>query len=296
MTNIPVTNKVAFQGYQMIGDALDEFLSELNKRKSSDNSGLLISGISSGIPDLDRITHGLQPGSITVIASRPAMGKRTLVQNIALHVAKNEALPTLFFSMGMSSKVVASNIMGMIAHIPLNKLRHGDSTEIDSSKILSASSEIKNINFAIDDTAGISVDELSKKAIDFFYDSHEQIGLIVIDSIQQMGKSNYDVGESENYAQTLKQLKKLSVEIETPIIIISSLNRNPESRDDHRPILTDIPDKVIFDYSDVFIFLYREDRYSCEVENPGVIELIVGRNRFGSTGTTYLSTSDLGKG
>jgi len=279
-----------------------------------------LSGVSSGLQDLDTRMGGLQSSDLIVLAGRPGMGKTSLVTNIAFNVA-HAYVPAQqadgsfkaenggvvgFFSLEMSSEQLATRIISEQAEVPSSKIRRGDLTEADFEKLVSCTQTLQKIPLFIDSTGGISIAQLSARARRL--KRQRGLDLIIIDYIQLMQGSS--AKSSQNRVQEITEittgLKALAKELNVPIIALSQLSRQVENRDDKRPQLSDLRESGSIEQdADVVIFVYREEYYLKNKEpKPGTdeylqwevnmnevrgkAEVIVAKQRHGPTGTVSL--------
>jgi replicative DNA helicase len=279
-----------------------------------------LSGVSTGLHDLDRMMGGLQPSDLIIVAGRPGMGKTALATNIAFNIAKAyqfEVRPdgghettnggiVGFFSLEMSSEQLATRIIAEQAQVPGYKIRRGDITESDFHRITQAAREMQTIPFFIDHTGGISIAQLTARARRL--KRQRGLDLLVVDYLQLLSGSK---SKGDNRVQELTEIttgmKALAKELNVPIIALSQLSRQVESRDDKRPQLSDLRESGSIEQdADVVIFVYREEYYlknkqpregtpefaawQNEMEQAhGRAEVILGKQRHGPTGTVELT-------
>jgi replicative DNA helicase len=279
-----------------------------------------LSGVSTGMRDLDRMMGGLQPSDLIIVAGRPGMGKTALATNIAFNVAKayrgetrdDGRVETVnggvcgFFSLEMSSEQLATRIIAEQAQVPGYKIRRGDITEGEFHRISGAAREMQAIPFFIDHTGGISIAQLTARARRL--KRQRGLDLLVVDYLQLLSGSK---ARNDNRVQELTEittgLKALAKELNVPIIALSQLSRQVESRDDKRPQLSDLRESGSIEQdADVVIFVYREEYYLKNKEpRPGTpeymewqntmerahgkAEVIIGKQRHGPTGTVELA-------
>jgi replicative DNA helicase len=276
---------------RLIKDALQELVDDLARKTNADGLSQL-AGIGTGFSDLDHCISGIRPGSLVVIASRPSMGKTTLVMNIAAHVALNNKMPVLVFSMDLSAIAMASRLVSYIGKIETRRLRTGDIDKADQQNLDAALNKLKQAPLYIDETNALTVEEI---IIRTRYVSRQWggLGLIVIDYLQLIEPIGSEENSAANYEETMHSLKALAREINTPIILLSQLSQELEMRKIKKPNMSDLPARVIGQYSDLLMFLYRDEVYSSESEDSGSADVIVTRNRFGSVGTIRLKTMNL---
>jgi replicative DNA helicase len=251
-----------------------------NKRK--------ISGIESGFIDLDAKISGLNPSDLLIIAARPAMGKTAFVLNIATYVAMHMKTPVMMFSLEMSSDQMAKRIIASEAEIDSMKLKNADLTSEDWLKLGQASGKVSEIPLYIDDTPGLSSTELRAKCRKAKLEKN--IGLVIIDYLQLMESKTKSPSRQQEISEISRSLKILAKELSVPVIALSQLSRATESRTDHRPMLSDLRESgAIEQDADIVMFLHREDYYDQETEKKNIAEVILAKNRNGSTGTVELA-------
>jgi replicative DNA helicase len=249
--------------------------------------------ISTGFSDLDKIIHGLKPGSLAVVASRPSMGKSSFALNIATHLVMDKEVPVLLFSMESSKPQIAARLVASIGNIELNSFHEAKLDANLGKKITDTVSRVDDLPLLIDDTPCLSANEIRRKTHQVL-DQHGTLGLIVIDGLHMMLESDTeDKGAAQEYGMVMSSLRALARETNTPIMLLSPLQQELENREDKRPRLSDLPSSVIAQYADLLIFLYRDECYDLNSPSQGMAEVIVRRNRHGATGMAYLSTREL---
>ena len=280
-----------------------------------------LSGIATGLDDLDRMMGGLQPSDLVVLAGRPGMGKTSLATNIAYNVARawrGEVRPdghqittnggiVGFFSLEMSAEQLATRIISEQTEIPSNQIRRGNISEADFEKIKDYSVELQNLPLYVDETGGISVAQLAARARRL--KRQRGLDLIVIDYLQLLSGSNKRSNENrvQEITEITTKLKALAKELNTPVIALSQLSRQVESRDDKHPQLSDLRESGSIEQdADVVLFVYREEYYHV-MRKPlesdrekfaqwlgdadkvaGKAEVIIAKQRHGPTGTVEL--------
>jgi replicative DNA helicase len=279
-----------------------------------------LSGISTGLIDLDRMMGGLQPSDLVILAGRPGMGKTALVTNIAFNIAKvyrgekqqDGTLKTVnggiigFFSLEMSSEQLATRVIAEQSGVPSYKIRRGDIQEEDFYKITDAAREMQNIPFYIDQTGGISIAQLTARARRL--KRQKGLDVLIIDYLQLLSGSSK---KGENRVQELTEittgLKALAKELNVPVVALSQLSRQVEQRDDKHPQLSDLRESGSIEQdADIVMFVYREEYYVKNKEPKmgtpeyltwqdemarihGKAEVIIGKQRHGPTGTVQLA-------
>nr|UYC31337.1 replication helicase subunit [Odontella aurita var. minima] len=249
-------------------------------------------GLSSGFYDLDSLTQGFHQSDLIIIAGRPSMGKTALSLNFALNIVKSSKLPVLFFSLEMSKEQLAYRLLSIEANINPMRLRTG---HLDKNEWLKLNSIIKSLStlpLFIDDTPNLSIQDIRSKIKKILFEQN-QIGLIVIDYLQLM-ESAKSANRVQELSQITRSLKNLAREFKVPLIALSQLSRNVETRIIKRPILSDLRESGSIEQdADLVLMLYRESYYAIdkEIENlpdPDLTELIIAKQRNGPLGTIKL--------
>jgi len=276
------------QGFQAMPQLVVELLDRVEEMSNNPND---ITGVPTGFYDFDRMTSGMQAGDLIVLAARPSMGKTALAINIAEHVAMNEGLPVAVFSMEMGAAQLAVRIVGSMGRIDQGHLRTGKLTDEEWPRLTEAIERLRQVSLFIDETPGLTPSELRANARRLARQCGK-LGLIVVDYLQLMSGSNSD--SSDNRATELGEisrgLKMLAKELQCPVIALSQLNRSVEQRTDKRPMMSDLRESgAIEQDADVIMFIYRDDYYNKDSKEPGVAEVIIGKQRNGPTGTVKLA-------
>ena len=280
-----VLQKRNTSGYQCIKDVLVESFEEIERLYKSKSS---VSGMESGFKDLDLKTSGINNSDLILVAARPAMGKSAFALNIATYVAKTQKVPVMIFSLEMSKKQMVNRILCSEAAVDSMKVRTGKLDSEDWVKLGKASGVLAEVPIYIDDTPGLSSAELRAKCRKAKLE--KGLGMVVIDYLQLMeGKGKGDSRQQE-ISEISRSLKILAKELNIPVIALSQLSRAPEQRPDHRPVLSDLRESGSIEQdADIVMFLYRDDYYNPDTEKKNVAEVIVAKNRQGSTGTVELA-------
>ena len=273
------------KGYSPIKDVLVESftkLEELYNRKQH------VTGVPTGFVELDYKTAGLHGSELILVAARPAMGKTAFALNIAANAALRGNAPVAIFSLEMSKDQLVNRILCSEAMVDSNKVRTGKLEEDDWVKLAGAIGPLSESEIYIDDTPGISVMEIRTKCRKLKMEKN--IGLVVIDYLQLVQGSNKRAGSREQeISEISRSLKILAKEINVPVIALSQLSRAVEQRPDHRPMLSDLRESgAIEQDADIVMFLYRDDYYNKESEKKDIAEVIIAKQRGGSTGTVEL--------
>ena len=258
----------------------------------NNNKGSLM-GVASGFYDLDNYLSGFQQNDLLILAARPSMGKTALVLNLVTHVAMKEKAPVLFFSLEMSKEQLVQRMLCAEAEIDAQRIRTGDISETDFSKLASAMGRLGDSPIFIDDTPNMTVMDMRAKARKLMIErQNEPIGMIVVDYLQLMqgraGSTGMENRQNE-IAAISRGLKGLARELRCPVIALSQLSRAVESRDDKRPMLSDLRESGSIEQdADVVMFIYRDEYYNKETDKPGIAEIIIAKQRNGPTGTVSL--------
>jgi replicative DNA helicase len=280
------------EGFQGMDTLVVDLLDRVQEMADNPND---ITGVPTGFIDLDRMTSGLQAGDLVVLAARPSMGKTAFAINIAEHVALNEGLPVAVFSMEMGASQLAVRIVGSIGRINQSHLRTGKLTDDEWPRLTEAIEKLRNVSLHIDETPGLTPSELRANARRLSRQCGK-LGLIVVDYLQLMSGSSSD---GDNRATELGEisrgLKMLAKELQCPVIALSQLNRSVEQRTDKRPMMSDLRESgAIEQDADIIMFIYRDEYYTKDAcKEPGVAEIIIGKQRNGPTGVvklTFLNT------
>lgn len=257
-------------------------MEELHRNKGT------LRGIRTGYRDLDNMTAGLQRSDLIVLAARPAMGKTTLVTNLAYNVATIAKQPVLFFSLEMSKEQLVDRMLADAAGVDAWNIRTGNLSDDDFSKLSEAMGEMAEAPIFIDDTPGMTVLEIRTKARRAM---HEQpLGLIVIDYLQLMQGSGRDGGNRvQEVSEISRGLKLIARELNVPVIALSQLSRSVESRSPQIPQLADLRESGSIEQdADIVMFIYREAYYNPETERENLTDLYIAKHRNGPTGKIEL--------
>lgn len=243
-------------------------------------------GESTGLSDLDKLTAGLQPTDLIVVAARPSMGKTTLAMNFAENIAIREGLPALVFSLEMSAEQLINRSVCSLGSVDQERMRLADLDESGWAKVTSASGMISKSGLIVDETPGISILELRARAKRVHRKT--PLKLIVVDYIQLMSGK----GDNQNIivSDISRGLKALAKELRVPVVALSQLNRSLEQRQDKRPRMSDLRDSgAIEQDADIVMFVYRDEVYNDQTNYKGVAEIIIGKQRNGPIGKVFTS-------
>ena len=248
-----------------------------------------ITGLSTGFKDLDRLTSGLQPSDLILIAARPSMGKTAFVLNIAQHIGIKEKKAVAFFSLEMSKEQLVQRMLCAESTIDSQRLRIGELEPNDWTKLVSGADRLSAAPIFIDDTSGITVMEMRSKCrrLKIEYD----LKLIIIDYLQLMQGSSKKGSENrqQEISEISRSLKGLAREIGVPVIALSQLSRSVESRQVKKPMLSDLRESGSLEQdADIVAFLYRDDYYNPDSEQKNITEVIIAKHRNGPVDTIQL--------
>ena len=247
-----------------------------------------ITGLETGFLDLDYKTRGFQNSDFILVAARPSMGKTAFVLNIVQYMALRKNWPCAVFSLEMSSESLMNRLLSLESHVDSQKIRTGKMNDEEWTKLVEASGVIADSKIIIDNTPGITLQELRSKARKFKIDM--DIRIIFIDYLQLMaGSGKRGENRQQEISDISRGLKGLARELNIPVVALSQLNRSAETRDDHRPMLSDLRESgAIEQDADVVMFIYRDDYYNKDTEEKNIAEIIIAKQRNGPIGTTKL--------
>ena len=265
----------------ILTDSFDR-LEELHRNKGA------LRGVRTGYRDLDNMTAGLQRSDLIILAARPAMGKTTLVTNLAYNVATIAKQPVLFFSLEMSKEQLVDRMLADASGVDSWNIRTGNLSDDDFSKLSEAMGEMAEAPIFIDDTPGLSVLEMRTKARRAAHD--QPLGLIIIDYLQLMQGSGRDNGNRvQEVSEISRGLKLIARELNVPVIALSQLSRSVESRSPQIPQLADLRESGSIEQdADIVMFIYREAYYNPDTERENVTDLIIAKHRNGPVGKVEL--------
>ena len=270
--------------YALIKDVLVDTFNNLEELANRPEG---VIGIPSGFIDLDNRTLGFMPGQLIIIAARPAMGKSAFALNVLANAAIRAKKSVVYFSLEMSKEELTSRVLASEAMVDSQKIRSGKLEDEDWISLTNASGTLSEAKIILDDTSGFTPIELRAKCRKLKME--HDIGLVVIDYLQLMDASKVSASRQADISEISRSLKVLAREIGVPIIALSQLSRAPEQRPDHRPMLSDLRESGSIEQdADMVMFLYRDDYYNPDTDKKNIAEVILAKNRAGSTGTTEL--------
>jgi replicative DNA helicase len=267
-----------------IAQLVNERLSHLEKLYKSQRT---ITGISTGFAALDRLTAGLQPGTLNIIAARPSMGKTALALSIAAHVALETNLPVQIFSLEMSKEELADRLFSLTAQIDLHAIRTGRVAKADWYRLATSADQLSNAPLYIDDSGSLTMTQLRLRARRA--KAKTGMALMIVDYLQLMTPSLRGESRQQEISDMSRALKILAKELGTPIIALSQLNRKVEERGDKRPMLSDLRESgAIEQDADLVAFIYRDEVYNPDSLDKGIAEILVRKHRSGPVGEQKL--------
>lgn len=284
-----IFNIVQNRGSKEFTDIKDVVLRSIDSIEVAARNQGSVTGIATGFYDLDYKTAGLQPSDLILIAARPSMGKTAFALNIAEYAALKSGVTTAIFSLEMSQDQLVKRILAMNSKVDSQAIRTGNLSSEDWANLMESARIIGNSNLVIDDTSAISVSEMRSKCRKLKMEKN--LGLIIIDYLQLMTSgSKRSESRQQEISEISRSLKSLAREINVPVIALSQLSRAVEQRPDKRPMLSDLRESgAIEQDADVVMFIYRDDYYNHDTEEPGVSEIIIGKQRNGPVGTVKLA-------
>lgn len=279
------------KGYEVLREVLVKTYEELARVQKS---GTNITGISTGFKALDKKLLGLQPSNLVIIAARPGMGKSALAVNIATHIAVREKRAALIFNMEMSKNDIAKRILSAETLIDNNLIATGKIDGDDRDKMVNILQTLSPAELYIDDTPGINIMEISAKAKKLKME--KDIAVVVVDYLQLIEpiQTKRVQSREQEITQISRSLKKLAMELQIPVIALSQLSRSAErggkKNEPKKPMLSDLRESgAIEQDADVVLFIYRDEYYNEESENKDIAEVIIAKNRAGTTGSVDLA-------
>lgn len=274
------------EGFSSVKDIAHERLQALEEMAGREH---LMTGLPTGYPDLDRLTSGLQPSDLIIVAARPSVGKTAFCLNVAERAALNRGSTVGIFSLEMSKPSLVQRILCSEARVDQSRFRSGRVSKAEWSQLFESLGRLSKTKIFIDDTPGIGVMEMRAKLRRL--KAEHGLHLIIVDYMQLMSGRGRLENRQQEVSQISRELKGLAKEFNVPLIALSQLSRAPEKRgDDHRPQLADLRESGSIEQdADLVLFLYREQLYHETEENKGLAELIIGKQRNGPLGTVRLA-------
>jgi replicative DNA helicase len=276
------------QGFHAIQPLLTQVVERIDELYNRDHTSD-ITGVPTGFVDLDRMTSGLQPGDLIIVAGRPSMGKTAFSINIGENVAIDSGLPVAVFSMEMGGTQLAMRMLGSVGKLDQHRLRTGRLIDEDWPRLTHAIQKMNEAQFYIDETPALSSIELRARSRRLSRQCGK-LGLIIIDYLQLMSGNTSGENRATEISEISRSLKGLAKELQCPVIALSQLNRSLEQRPNKRPVMSDLRESgAIEQDADVILFIYRDQVYNPDSPDKGTAEIIIGKQRNGPIGSVRLT-------
>ncbi|TNE86768.1 MAG: replicative DNA helicase [Deltaproteobacteria bacterium] len=274
------------KGWSAISSIIDDEIVAIEERGQKDSD---VAGIPTGFLDLDAKLAGLHPTDLIVLAARPAMGKTALALNLAQNAALRGGVGVGIFSLEMGRGQLVSRMLCTLGEVDASRVRKGRLDPDDWDRMNAASDELRKLHVYIDDTGNLSIGELRARALSLAAKA-PNLGLIVIDYLQLMKGDPRITSREQQISSISRGLKALAKDLNVPVIALSQLNRGVESRQNKRPLVSDLRESgAIEQDADLILFIYRDEYYNEDSPEPGVAEVIIAKHRAGPTGTVKLA-------
>jgi len=275
-------------GFQQLPNLLAKVVERIDELYNQDNPND-VTGVPTGFADLDRMTSGMQPGDLVVVAGRPSMGKTALSMNIGEYVAVEQGLPVAVFSMEMGATQLAMRMVCSVGRLDQQRLRTGRLNDDDWPRLTNAMQKMQETQLFIDETPALNALELRARARRLSRQCG-RLGLIIIDYIQLMAGSSTGENRATEISEISRGLKALAKELDCPVIALSQLNRSLEQRPNKRPVMSDLRESgAIEQDADIILFIYRDEVYNPDSTDKGTAEIIIAKQRNGPIGTVRLT-------
>ena len=276
------------QNFQLLGKLLAGVVDRIETLYNRDDPSD-VTGVATGFTDLDRMTSGMQPGDLIIVAGRPSMGKTALALNIGEHVALNGKLPVAVFSMEMGASQLALRLIGSVGRLDQHKLRTGRLGPDDWERLAGALGRLNEAPMLIDETPALNAIEVRSRARRL-QKQYGQLGLVIVDYLQLMQAQSVGENRATEISEISRAMKSLAKELKVPVMACSQLNRSLEQRPNKRPVMSDLRESgAIEQDADVILFIYRDEVYNPETQDKGTAEIIIGKQRNGPIGTVRLT-------
>jgi replicative DNA helicase len=278
------------QGFVSMPPLLSQVVERIETLYARDNPSD-ITGTATGFTDLDRMTSGLQPGDLIIVAGRPSMGKTALAINIAENVAMDSKLPVAIFSMEMGATQLAMRMLGSVGKLNQHDLRTGKLQDDDWGRLTHALGKLNDSPIYIDESAALSALDLRARSRRL-HRQNNGLGLIVVDYLQLMSSNAGKASENRatEISEMSRSLKALAKELHVPVMALSQLNRSLEQRPNKRPVMSDLRESgAIEQDADLILFIYRDEVYNSDSPDKGKAEIIIGKQRNGPIGKIELA-------
>mgnify|MGYP002629800447 FL=1 len=280
-----VTDRRTSEDYLPLREIMGEALNEI---EAISNRGSEMIGVPTGFIELDKLTNGLHPGQLVIVAARPALGKSTLGLDICRAASIKHGLASVIFSLEMSRNEIVMRLLSAEAQVPLHHMRAGTMSDADWTKLASRMGTVSEAPLFIDDSPNMTLMEIRAKCRRL--KQRHDLRLVVVDYLQLMTSGKRVESRQQEVSEFSRSLKLLAKELEVPVIAISQLNRGAEQRTDKRPLLADLRESGSLEQdADVVVLLHREDAYERESPRAGEADFIVAKHRNGPTATVTVA-------
>jgi replicative DNA helicase len=271
--------------FSHIRDLLHEHLEQVEALQLR---GSNVTGVSTGFVDLDNLTSGLQPSNLIIVAARPSFGKTSFALNVAQQAATDHGVPVAIFSLEMSKMELVQRLVCAEALVDVQKLRTGNLTDQDWSRLATAVGRLADAPLYIDDSESVTVLEIRAKARRL--KQKNGLGLVIVDYLQLMSGPRRSENRQQEISEISRSLKILARELQVPVIAVSQLSRAVEARQDKRPMLADLRESgAIEQDADLVLFIYRDEVYNPESPDKGTVEILLAKHRNGPVGRMKLT-------
>ena len=276
------------QGFQEIQPLLTQVVERIDELYNRENPND-ITGVPTGFVDLDRMTSGLQPGDLIIVAGRPSMGKTAFSVNIGEHVSTDSGLPVAIFSMEMGGSQLAMRMLGSVGRLDQHRLRTGRLNDEDWPRLTHAIQKLNDAQIFIDETPALSSIELRARSRRLARQCGK-LGLIIVDYLQLMSANSPGENRATEISEISRNLKGLAKELNCPVIALSQLNRSLEQRPNKRPVMSDLRESgAIEQDADLILFIYRDEVYNPDSPEKGMAEIIIGKQCNGPIGSVRMT-------
>ena len=276
------------QGFQEIQPLLTQVVERIDELYNRDNQND-ITGVPTGFVDLDRMTSGLQPGDLIIVAGRPSMGKTAFSVNIGETVAIESGLPVAIFSMEMGGTQLAMRMLGSVGRLDQHRLKTGRLNDDDWPRLTHAIQKMNEAQVYIDETPALNSIELRARSRRLAR-TCGKLGLIIVDYLQLMSANSPGENRATEISEISRNLKGLAKELNCPVIALSQLNRSLEQRPNKRPVMSDLRESgAIEQDADLILFIYRDEVYNPDTPEKGMAEIIIGKQRNGPIGSVRMT-------
>ena len=276
------------EGPQSIHNILEKTVDKIEELYQSPQDG--VTGVSTGYADLDKMTTGLQPSDLIIVAARPSMGKTTFAMNLAEHAAMTQDKPVLIYSLEMPSEQIMMRMLASLGRINQTKVRTGQLDDDDWARLSSTMGLLmEKGKMYVDDASGLTPTDVRSRARRIARD-HGGISMIMVDYLQLMRVPSLADNRTLEIAEISRSLKSLAKELKCPVVALSQLNRTLEQRADKRPINSDLRESGSIEQdADLIMFIYRDEVYNEDSTDKGIAEIIIGKQRNGPIGKVRLT-------